>query len=399
VTARVGTTLKGKYRLDSVLGVGGMAAVYAATHRNSKRFAIKMLHPELSLRSDIRTRFLREGYVATQVEHPGAVSVLDDDVAEDGSAFLVMELLEGATVDALWERCGHRLPLSSVLAIGHQLVDVLAAAHARSIVHRDIKPENLFITTEGQLKVLDFGIARLKDAASSSATNTGVVLGTPVFMAPEQAMGKISEIGPQSDLWAATPPSSSSTVDNDAPTKIRPGAAQAIRLERAARQPGLTTDQPVWNEGKATGPSRQKLAWIALAAGVLATALVTAVLLRPREQGDSPALAPATAAPGPSATTSAAGAPEQPLPPKSSEPATVSLDQLPRELPRKAQANPAAMAPAPAAKTASGPALHAATPSPPSAPAAQVPAAKSNCSPPYSLDPATGIKRWKPECM
>jgi hypothetical protein len=198
---------------------------------------------------------------------------------------------------------------------------------------------------------------------------------------------------------AATPPSSSSTVDNDAPTKIRPGAAQAIRLERAARQPGLTTDQPVWNEGKATGPSRQKLAWIALAAGVLATALVTAVLLRPREQGDSPALAPATAAPGPSATTSAAGAPEQPLPPTTSEPATVSLDQLPRELPRKAQANPAAMAPAPAAKTASGPALHAATPSPPSAPAAQVPAAKSNCSPPYSLDPATGIKRWKPECM
>ncbi|MGH7437822.1 MAG: serine/threonine-protein kinase, partial [Polyangiaceae bacterium] len=90
---RVGTVLQRKYRLDRVLGVGGMAAVYAATHRNKKRFAIKVLHPELSVREDIRRRFLREGYVANSVGHAGAVAVLDDDVTEDGSAFLVMELL------------------------------------------------------------------------------------------------------------------------------------------------------------------------------------------------------------------------------------------------------------------------------------------------------------------
>src|ERR1700704_2328441 len=93
-SARLGRVLRGKYRLDRVLGVGGMATVYAATHRNKKRFAIKDLHPELSMSESIRSRFLREGYVANTVEHAGAVAVLDDDVAEDGSAFLVMELLE-----------------------------------------------------------------------------------------------------------------------------------------------------------------------------------------------------------------------------------------------------------------------------------------------------------------
>jgi serine/threonine protein kinase len=201
--ARIGVVLRGKYRLERVLGVGGMAAVYAATHRNSKRFAVKVLHPELSLQSDVRVRFLREGYAATQVNHPGAVAVLDDDVAEDGSAFLVMELLEGLSVDALWERYRWKLPIGAVLAIAYQLLDILAAAHANGIVHRDIKPENLFVTTEGQVKVLDFGIARLRDVANSTVTGTGFVMGTPAFMAPEQALGKSKEIDAQSDLWAA----------------------------------------------------------------------------------------------------------------------------------------------------------------------------------------------------
>jgi eukaryotic-like serine/threonine-protein kinase len=201
--ARVGSVLRGKYRLERVLGVGGMAAVYAATHRNSKRFAVKVLHPELSLQSDVRTRFLREGYAATQVNHPGAVAIIDDDVAEDGSAFLVMELLEGETVDMLWEKFRWKLPAGAVLALAHQLLDVLAAAHANGIVHRDIKPENLFLTTEGQVKVLDFGIARLKDVANSTLTGAGYVMGTPAFMAPEQALGRSKEIDAQSDLWAA----------------------------------------------------------------------------------------------------------------------------------------------------------------------------------------------------
>jgi serine/threonine-protein kinase len=202
---RVGQVLRDKYRIDRVLGVGGMAAVYAVTHRNQKQFAVKVLHTELSYREDIRSRFLREGYAANSVRHPGAVAVLDDDVAEDGSAFLVMELLEGASVEALSEQAGGRIAESYVTGIAHQLLDTIASAHAQGIVHRDIKPANLFLTREGQLKVLDFGIARVRDVASgttSGATGTGVLLGTPAFMAPEQAIGKSNEIDAQTDLWA-----------------------------------------------------------------------------------------------------------------------------------------------------------------------------------------------------
>ena len=201
---RVGATLKGKYRLERLLGVGGMACVYEATHRNGKRFAVKVLHSEVSIDVDTRMRFLREGYVANKVDHPGAVAVLDDDVADDGAAFLVMELLEGAPVDALAARHERKLPLRAVLAITDQLLDVLSAADAKHIVHRDIKPSNMFLTREGKLKVLDFGVARLREeAAGSFTTNTGIALGTPGFMAPEQALGRAAEIDGQSDLWAA----------------------------------------------------------------------------------------------------------------------------------------------------------------------------------------------------
>ena len=201
---RVGSVLNGKYRLDHVVGIGGMAVVYAATHRNQKQFAVKMLHPELSIRADVRTRFLREGYAANSVKHAGAVAVMDDDLAADGAAFLVMELLEGACVETIWQKHDRKLPLASVLAIGHQLLDVLAAAHAKGIIHRDIKPANLFVTEEGQLKVLDFGIARVRDMVGSGVegTGTGMVLGTPAFMAPEQALAKANEINAQTDIWA-----------------------------------------------------------------------------------------------------------------------------------------------------------------------------------------------------
>jgi serine/threonine-protein kinase len=199
---RIGQTLRGKYTLLRVLGVGGMAAVYLAVHRNKSRVALKLLHPEISGDEELRARFVREGYVANSVAHRGVVRVIDDDVSEDGAAFLVMELLDGETLLDRCQRLGGALPEREAVALGHELLDVLALAHAHGIVHRDIKPENLFLTTDGLLKVLDFGIARMRDPLRPGATVTGRVMGTPAFMPPEQALGRRLEIDARADVWS-----------------------------------------------------------------------------------------------------------------------------------------------------------------------------------------------------
>ena len=202
--ARLGTTLRGKYTLERVLGAGGMAVVYKAVHRNTAEFAVKMLLPELSHDEEVRTRFLREGYAANSVKHPGVVAIVDDDVADDGSAFIVMELLDGMSVEDLAQKHGGRVPPKIASAIGCQVLEVIAAAHDKGILHRDLKPANLFLIRSGQVKVLDFGIARVRDLASKGAhaTQTGTSFGTPAFMSPEQARGKTKEIDERSDVWA-----------------------------------------------------------------------------------------------------------------------------------------------------------------------------------------------------
>ncbi|HEY4119963.1 MAG TPA: serine/threonine-protein kinase, partial [Byssovorax sp.] len=200
---RLGTVLKEKWRLDELLGVGGMAAVYAATHRNGKRVAVKMLHKEYAADAEVKARFLREGYLVNRVEHPGVVGVLDDD-GSDGAAFLVMELLEGESLEQRRQRKGGKLPATEVLSVADQVLDVLAAAHAVEMVHRDLKPENLFLCKDGSVKLLDFGIARLRElSARLGATQSGgTTMGTPAFMPHEQARGNWESVDARTDIWA-----------------------------------------------------------------------------------------------------------------------------------------------------------------------------------------------------
>jgi serine/threonine-protein kinase len=198
---RVGQVLREKWHLDALLGVGGMAAVYAATHRNGKRIALKMLHPELSSLDHMKQRFLDEGYAANRVGHPGAVSVLDDGVAEDGAVFLVMDLLEGETLDERLRRV-EAVELTDVVRIADAVLDVLVAAHRQGVVHRDVKPDNIFMTSDGSIKLFDFGIARVSDPVRQYTTRLGETMGTPAFMPPEQARGRWNEIDGRTDLWA-----------------------------------------------------------------------------------------------------------------------------------------------------------------------------------------------------
>jgi serine/threonine-protein kinase len=199
---RVGKVLRDKWTLDSLLGSGGMGHVYAATHRNGRRGAVKLLRAELAANPDVVERFAREGYVANRIGHPGTVAIVDDDVAEDGAPFLVMELLEGETVGERLHR-EERIGPKDILDVADRVLDVLAAAHAQGIVHRDLKPDNLFVTRDGTLKVLDFGIARILEVSRSGAgTKAGMAMGTPQFMPPEQARGEWDAVDGRTDLWA-----------------------------------------------------------------------------------------------------------------------------------------------------------------------------------------------------
>ncbi len=199
--ALVGRLLCDKWRIERLLSTGGTSFVYSAVHRNAKRVAIKVLRPELAADARIKRRFLREGYLANRVNHEAAVSVTDDGTSDDGTVFLVMELLSGTNLEKLCREM-KRDP-SEVAYVVDGLLDVLAAAHANGIIHRDIKPGNVFLTTQGKVKLLDFGIARLREASSPMLhTQSGAVLGTPGFMAPEQARGRWSEVDARTDIWA-----------------------------------------------------------------------------------------------------------------------------------------------------------------------------------------------------
>jgi serine/threonine-protein kinase len=200
IQARIGTTLKGKWTLERLLGEGAMAAVYLAVHSIGRREAIKVLHKEIAHHPEVRARFEQEAYAVNRLQHPGAVAIHDIDETEDGAPFMVMEFLEGESLAARLER-EERIPQAELLRIVDELLDVLAAAHGIGIVHRDVKPDNLFLLPSGKLKVLDFGIARLRDGSPTHVkTRIGAMLGTPNYMAPEQC--RAVDIDHRVDLFA-----------------------------------------------------------------------------------------------------------------------------------------------------------------------------------------------------
>jgi hypothetical protein len=198
---RVGTLIKGKWTVESLLGVGGMASVYAAAHRNGQRAALKVLHNDFARDRTICERFLREGYVSNKIGHAACVAVLDDDRTDDDAPFLVMELLEGDTVRDLWKKSGRRLGIPQTLQICDDILDCLVACHAIGVIHRDLKPANIFVTNAGVTKVLDFGVAQMR-SATSERTATGTALGTPAYMSPEQAMGLVDQLDGRADLFS-----------------------------------------------------------------------------------------------------------------------------------------------------------------------------------------------------
>jgi len=202
IRQRIGKVLGERWRLDSVLGVGGMAAVYAAKDASGREVAVKVLHPEMGMRPEIRDRFMREGYVANKIQHAGVVQVLEHGAVDEWSVFLVMERLVGESLADRVTRYG-TLPSAELLDVLDQVLDVLAAAHDVGVVHRDLKPDNLFVLADGRIKVLDFGLARVLDGTPDDVrTRTGMAMGTMPYMAPEQALGKRSEIDGRVDIFA-----------------------------------------------------------------------------------------------------------------------------------------------------------------------------------------------------
>ena len=162
--------LNRKWRLDALLGVGGMGAVYAATHRNGNRMAIKVLHARHCADPTLARRLEQEACLANAVDHPGVVRIFDDGRTEDGAIFLIMELLDGEGLHARLARQTWQVSPSEALGITWGLLDVLAAAHRKGIVHCDIKPENVFITRRGEIKLLDFGVAGMFDGPDAADT-------------------------------------------------------------------------------------------------------------------------------------------------------------------------------------------------------------------------------------
>ena len=190
----------GPYRILSLLGSGSMGIVFRAEDSRLKRpVALKVMRPNYASKEEYRVRFIREAQATAKLDHPHVVPIYG---AEEfaGVPYLAMKLLEGESLEERLKARGTWLPLPEVLRIGEEVADALAAAHARELIHRDVKPTNIWLETDGdRVKLIDFGLARILDD-DLRLTGTGYVVGTPSYMAPEQANG--DEVDHRSDLFS-----------------------------------------------------------------------------------------------------------------------------------------------------------------------------------------------------
>ena len=202
--AAIGQTLDGKYRLESIIGRGGMGSIYRATHLMlDKTVAVKLINPELAPTPDVVRRFQREARAASQLNHPNIAATFDLGQTSNGTLYLAMELVSGQSLkDTI--RSGGPMAAPRIVRILRQVAGALAVAHANGIIHRDLKPQNIMLTQPpdgGEVaKLLDFGIAKTFDDNATQLTSTGLVLGTPQYMSPEQAAGR--PIDGRSDLYS-----------------------------------------------------------------------------------------------------------------------------------------------------------------------------------------------------
>ena len=201
-----GQTIAGKYRINQLLGSGGMASVWSATNIFTERqFAIKFMLPAVARTPEAARRFLMEAKVSARVDHPNIIEVIDVGQTEDGSLFLVMELLTGVPLEVAMRRQSPPMTAAEFTSVMIQVARALAAAHKSGVVHRDLKPTNIFLHQDRDgaaiPKLLDFGVSKfLEDESVSSLTIAGTVLGSPLYMSPEQAMG--APVDSRTDVFA-----------------------------------------------------------------------------------------------------------------------------------------------------------------------------------------------------
>ena len=373
---RVGTTLDGKYRLDTVLGRGGMGSIYRATHLMlDKPVAVKLINADLAPSPEMVRRFQREARAASNLNHPNIAAAFDLGQTTDGTLYIAMELVSGQSLKEAIRTGGPMASVRIVRILG-QVASALAAAHANGIIHRDLKPQNIMLTQAaggGEVaKLLDFGIAKTFDDNATQLTSTGLVLGTPQYMSPEQAAGR--PIDGRSDLYSLgiilfemlvgevpfNDPSTPAvlvkhlTEPAPPPSKRRPDLAIPVAIESVALR--CLEKEPGARYQTATEfATALEQAGVAYGAGASAVANEATVIVTPRTETPTQRTAPIatptlrtdSTQPVPAAASAVPQAPSPPPPAGRQTTATV----VPPVVPPPAVAPPAA-APRAAAATA-----------------------------------------------